>query len=152
MEKDNSGKVGLIVASVLIGGIVLIAGFFLLGYIGIMSMEKEQRGYIMLPNNYAVYQSAKGGPGPYEIALRSDNKPVVNPNVIEVGWDDRYVFFKRMDGNLEEVGILDTKKNNVQTMKSSEENMQQLHADFTIPEQITMHKIEQLWPNTSHMR
>lgn len=44
MEEDNSGKVGLIVASVLIGGILLIAGCFLLGYIGIMSLEKERRG------------------------------------------------------------------------------------------------------------
>ncbi|MFB6367312.1 hypothetical protein ACFCP7_25345 [Paenibacillus elgii] len=44
MEEDNSGKVGVVIASVLIGGIVLIAGFFLLGYIGILSMEKEQRG------------------------------------------------------------------------------------------------------------
>ncbi|KPV58570.1 hypothetical protein QJ48_15580 [Paenibacillus sp. A3] len=131
MEEDNSGKVGLIAASVWIGGIVLIAGFFLLGYIGIMSMEKEQRGYIMLPNNYAVYQSATGGPGPYEIALRSDNKPVVKPNVVEVGWDDRYVFFKRTDGNLEEVGILDTRENNVKIMKSSEDNnVQRLHTDF----------------------
>lgn len=44
MEEDNSGKVGLIVASVLIGGILLIAGFFLLGYMGMMGLEKERRG------------------------------------------------------------------------------------------------------------
>ncbi|MEC0208864.1 hypothetical protein P4H70_07870 [Paenibacillus ehimensis] len=44
MEEGNSGKVGLIVASVLIGGILLIAGCFLLGYIGIMGLEKERRG------------------------------------------------------------------------------------------------------------
>lgn len=54
MEEDSSGKVGLIVSSVLIGGILLIAGFFLLGFVGMMAMEKERCGYIMLPNNYAV--------------------------------------------------------------------------------------------------
>ncbi|PUA38070.1 hypothetical protein C8Z91_16875 [Paenibacillus elgii] len=77
---------------------------------------------------------------------------MVDPNVIEIGWADRYVFFKRKDGNLEEVGILDTRENNVRIMKSSEDNVLRLHTDFNIPERITMHKVEQLWPDTSHMR
>ncbi|MEC0213259.1 hypothetical protein [Paenibacillus ehimensis] len=44
MEEGNSIKVGRIVAYLFIGSILIVAAFYLQGYVGIMSMEKESRG------------------------------------------------------------------------------------------------------------
>ncbi|MCM3268773.1 hypothetical protein [Paenibacillus elgii] len=150
MEEGNSSKAGRMVAYLLIGSIFLVAAFYLLGYVGIMSMEKESRGYILLPNNYAVYKSTLHGP--YEIASRSSNKTLVNPSVTEVGWNDRYVVFKRTDETLEEVGILDTQRKTVKTLESSEDNLKKLYSEFKIPEHITLQKVDSIWPDTSKNR
>ena len=88
----------------------------------------------------------------YEIAPRSNNKTIVNPNVAEVGWDERYVVFKRKDGSLEEIGILDTKTKHVKTSQYNEKNMQELYTEFKIPKRIILQKVEILWPDTRHLR
>ncbi|MDR6879643.1 hypothetical protein [Bacillus sp. 3255] len=120
-------------------------------YKGLLDSEKQLRGYIELPNNYAVFQVSKEGP--YEIAAWAKaDKQVVKPNILELAWDERYVLFKRRDEIGEEIGVLDTKTKVVKSLFYNTDNLQKIKSEFGIAQDITLKNVASFWPDITKRR
>ncbi|BBH21869.1 hypothetical protein Back11_32140 [Paenibacillus baekrokdamisoli] len=66
---------------------------------------------IVLPNDYRLF---KGNSELHYIAKKQDHSPIVaESNVYMIGWNDRYVLYKRKITDDLELGILDTKNGKV---------------------------------------
>jgi hypothetical protein len=151
IRKRRFKKTVTITASVFLGIILLIVAAYIMFWIGVDSLAKSQRGTIQLPNKTTVYKITTKGP--YEIALSTDDtKQLVKPNVEEVGWNERFVLFKRSDENSQEVGVLDTKTQKVKTVPFSEGNLKFLYTEYGISSNVTMKTVGSLWPDMSKMR
>jgi hypothetical protein len=144
LKNNKLNKIGKIVGYSILGFVLLIVILCLIFYRGVIDQEKKMRGYVELPNNYAVFKVSKEGP--YEIAdWNNDDKQVVKPNIFEIAWDDRYVLFKRVDGTEEEIGVLDTKTKEVKSLSYSSDNLQKLKLEFSIAQDITLKSVTSLW-------
>lgn len=151
MTNKNLDNLGKIVGFSILGFVVLLVILGLIFYKGLIDLEKQQRGFIELPNNLAVFQESKEGP--YEIAvLTNDDKQIVKPNILELAWDERYVLFKRVDATGEEIGVLDTKTKEVKSLSYSSDNLQKMKSDFSIDQDIELKSVISLWPDITKRR
>lgn len=150
-KRDNFGK---IVGFSILGFVLLLVILGLIFYKGLMDLDKQMRGFVELPNNFAVFQvSDEGDEGPYEIAvLTNDDKQIVKPNILEIAWDERYVLFKRVDGTGEEIGVLDTKTKEVKSLSYSSDNLQKIKSNFGIAQEIDLKSVTSLWPDRTKRR
>lgn len=144
LTNNKQENIGGIFGYLILGFVLLIVILCLIFYRGLLDQEKKMRGYVMLPNDYGVFQVTQEGP--YEIAdWNNDDKQVVKPNILEIAWDERYVLFKREDRTGEEVGVLDTKTEEVKSLSYSSDNLQKLKSDFSIVQDITLKSVTSLW-------
>ncbi|MBP1965677.1 hypothetical protein [Paenibacillus aceris] len=151
MTKNKLTNIGRIVGYSILGFVLLIVILCLIYYKGLLDLEKKERGFVELPNNYYVFQASQEGP--YDIAAwKNDDKQVVKPNILEIAWDERYVLFKRVDGTEEEIGVLDTKTKKVKSLSYSSDNLQKLKSEFSIAQDITLKSVTSLWPDRTKRR
>lgn len=145
---DNLGK---IVGLSILGFVLLIVILCLIFYIGLIQLEKKDRGFIELPNNYYVFKVSQDGP--YEIAnWNNDDKQVVEPNILEVAWDERYVLFKRVDEAGEVIGVLDTKTKEVKSFSYRSDSLKKIKSEFGIAQDIALKSVASYWPDITKRR
>lgn len=111
----------------------------------IYDYRDSQSDILILPNDYRVFGSLGED---HFISKKQEYSPIiVGSNVIEIGWKDHYVLYKRniYSKNIFEIGVLNTKNDTI-TILSSEKDIDKQLQELKI-KAISLNNVEELIEN-----
>ena len=106
---------------------------------------EEYNGRVEMPNDYALYRVY---PGKNIIVQESSEyiyKTYIGADIKEVGWNERYIIYKRITpNNALEIGLIDTKENEISHL--SENEVDEKILELQGYGNIQIKKVESLFP------